>query len=254
MAEPLVSRAAAALDMDLIDVAVLDLQRAAKLSSKDPNVKQARQQLADLHSQAAAEMAEIKSTVEKICAKPLVDCKKGKKPGQFCDHDVMDQVAELKRLSRVYKKFQEVHEVESLLAKLRPLPGYAQGNQRTVETCQLDLAKRNVLSGKYWLAFRSLRDLRGKSKDDCIQVIADIEMARLKSDPQAGNVIEMKLVAEEFARKKSQKQMELLRQARDMCKTDPAPASRLYQKLIDEHPLSSAAKLAKEDLAKISNP
>ena len=253
-AEPLVLRAAAALDMDLIDVAVSDLERASKLSSKDPNVLHARAQLADLHSQAAVEMAEIKATVEKICAKPLVDCKKGKKPGQFCNHDVMDQVAELKRLSRIYKKFPEVQEVETLLAKLRPLPGYAQGNQRTVETCQIDLAKKNVLLGDYWLAFRSLRDVRGKSKDDCIQVIADIEMARLKNDPKAGNVIVMKLAAEEFAKKKSAEQMELLKQARDLCKTDPAAARQLYQKLMEEHPLSSAAKLAREEMDKMSNP
>ena len=69
MAEPLVLRARAALEMDIIDVAIPYLERAAKLSLKDPYVQQARDQLAELHSQAAAEMAEIKSTVEKICAK-----------------------------------------------------------------------------------------------------------------------------------------------------------------------------------------
>jgi len=248
------------LDIDLIDVAVADLERAAKLSTKDanglddPHVFQARDQLAGLHSNAAAEMAVIKSTVNKICAKPLVDCNKGKKPGQYCDHDVMDQVAELKRLRRLYKEFEEVREVEELLTKLRPLPGYARGNQRTIETCQIDLAKRNILSGKYWLAFRSLRDVRGKSKDDCITVIADIEMARLKNDPQAGNVIKMKLEAEKFAKKKAKKQMDLLNQARSMRETDPPAARKLYQKLIDEHPLSSAATLARQELAKMPEP
>ena len=144
-AEPLVLRAKAALQIGLVSSAVRDLNRAAALSDKDPYVKQAREELAKLHSQAAKEIDQIKATVEKICAQPLVDCKEGKKPGTFCDHDVSDQVAGLKYFARTYSGFEEVRPVEGLLAKLRPLPGYERGNQQTMAMSQLDTAKAQIL-------------------------------------------------------------------------------------------------------------
>jgi len=51
-AETLVLRAKAALQIGLVSSAVRDLNRATTLSDKDPYVKQAREELAKLHSQA----------------------------------------------------------------------------------------------------------------------------------------------------------------------------------------------------------
>ncbi|MCK4849948.1 MAG: hypothetical protein KAT11_01285 [Phycisphaerae bacterium] len=252
-AEPLLQRAKAALQIGLVGTATRDLNRAARFPAKDPCVNVARQELAKLHSQAATEMRETKARVEKICSKPLVDCTSGKKPGTFCSHDVIEEVANLKRLLRVYSGFQEVRSAKELLSKLRPLPGYEQGNQRTAEIRQIDLAKEQILSGKYWPAFRALRRMGAESKDECVKELTEMEMAWLKNDPKIGNVIKMSLQAEAFAKKQSQKQMDMLQQARNRRETDPLAARQLYQNLIDEYPLSSAAKLAKTEMAALAS-
>ena len=249
----MVQRARAALQIGLVGTATRDLNRAAGFPAKDPYVEEARQELAKLHSQAATEMRGAKARVEKICSKPLVDCKAGKKPGTFCSHDVTEQVANLKRLLRVYNGFQEVRGAQELLSKLRPLPGYKQGNQRTAEMRQIDLAKAEILSGKYWPAFRGLRRIGAESKDEFVKEMAEAEMAWLRDDPKIGNVIKMSLEAELFAKKQSQKQMDMLQQARDRRESDPNAARQLYQKLIDEYPLSSAAKLAKTEMAAVTS-
>ncbi len=249
-AEPLVQRARAALQIGLVGPAIRDLDRAARLPAKDPFVTEAREELTKLHSQAADQMQGVKAKIQKICSKPLVDCKAGKNPGTFCSHDVTEQVANLNRLLRVYNGFQEVNAAhQELLSKLRPLPGYKQGNQRTAETRQIDLAKKDILLGKYWLAFRGLRHIGAQSEDECVKEIVEAEMAWLRDDPKIGNVIKMSLQAEAFAKKKSQKQMDTLQQARGKRESDPRAARQLYQKLIDEYPLSSAAKLAKTEMA-----
>ena len=205
LAGALVLRARAALQIGLESTAVRDLDRAAGFSIKDPYVTEARQELAKLHSQAADQMQDIKANVQKICAKPLVDCKAGKDPGTFCSHDVIEQVANLKYLLRVYGGSQKVQGMEELLNKLRPLPGYKQG------------------------------------KDDCVKETAAGEMSWIKDDPKIDNVIKMSLEAEDFANKKSQMQMDMLQLARDQREKDPQAARQLCQKLIDEYPLSSAA-------------
>ena len=253
-AEPLVLRAQAALEIGLASVATRDLRRAAQLpdTDKDPYVRQARQELAKLGSQAAEEMAGVKATVEKIRAKPLVDCKAGKKPGTFCDHDVAEQVAKLKCLSRIYSRFEEVRDVEKLLAKLRPLPGYKDGNRQAMAMSHIDGAKILILEGKYWPAFRALRQTKAKSKDDCVKQLTDAEMAYLKTDPKVSGIIKMGLQAEAVEKQRVEVQMQCLEQARSKSQSDPAAARKLYQKLIDEHPLSGAAKLAKEELAQMS--
>ncbi len=251
-AEPLVQRARAALQIGLVGTATQDLDRAAGLPAKDPYVKEARQELAKLHSQAAGQMQDIKAKVQKICSKPLVDCKEGKKSGAFCSHDVTEHVANLKRLLRVYNGFQEVQDVEALLSKLRPLPGYKEGNQRTAEMRQIDLAKAEILSGKYWPAFRGLRRIEAQSKDEFVKEMAEAEMAWLRDDPKIGNVIKMSLKAELFKKKQSEKQMDMLQQARDKRESDPNAARQLYQKLIDEYPLSSASKVAKAEMAEVA--
>ncbi len=233
--------------------ATRDLDRAAGFPAKDPYVKEARQELTKLHSQAATEMRESKARVEKICSKPLVDCKAGKKPGTFCSHDVTEQVANLKRLLRVYNGFQEVRGAEELLSKLRPLPGYKEGNQRAVEVRQIDLAKEEILSGKYWPAFKALRHTGAKSKDEYVKDMSKVEMAWLRDDLKAGIVIKMGLKAELFKKQQSQKQMDMLQQARDRRESDPNAARQLYQKLIDEYPLSSAAKLARTEMAAVAS-
>jgi len=252
-AEPLVQRARAALQIGLVGTAIRDLDRAARLPAKDPFVIEAREELTKLHSQAADQMQGVKAKIQKICSKPLVDCKAGKKPGTFCSHDVTEQVANLKRLIRVYNGFQEVRDAEELLSKLRPLPGYKQGNQRTAEIRQIDLAKAEILSGKYWPAFRGLRRIGAESKDEWVKAMAEEEMAWLRDDPKIGNVIKMSLQAEAFAKKQNRKQMDMLQQARDRRESDPNAARQLYQKLIDEYPLSSAAKLAKTEMAAVTS-
>ena len=252
-AEPLVQRARAALQIGLVGTARRDLNRAAGFPAKDPYVQQARQELAKLHSQATTEMQQARAKVEKICSKPLVDCKAGKKAGTFCSHDATEEVANLKRLLRVYSGFGEVRGAEELLSKLRPLPGYKEGNQRTAGFREIDLAKEQILSGKYWPAFRALRRMGAESKDDWVKELTETEMAWLKNDPKIGNVIKMSLEAEAFAKKQSQKQMDMLQQARGRRETDPNAARQLYQKLIDEYPLSSAAKLAKTEMTAVTS-
>ena len=252
-AGPLVDRAQAALTIDLVAVAMRDLKRASELSRKDdPCVEQACKQLNQLRSQAASQMATIQSTVEKICAKPLVDCSKGKPPGRYCSHDVAEQVANLKDLSRIYRGFEEVRPVEALLAKLRKLPGYKEGNDRAAAMSQIDTAKMQILQGKYWPAYCALRKIQSKTKDDCVKEMTTAEMAYLKADPKVGGIIKMSLEGEIFAKKQAQLQMQCLEQARAKRQTDPAEARKLYQKLIDDYPLSAAATLAKEDLAHMS--
>ncbi len=251
-AERLVQRAMAALEIGLVGTATRELNRAAKFPPKDPYVKRAQEELAKLRKQAGIEMAGISAKVEKVCSKSLVDCKSGKKAGTFCSHDVTDQVADLKRLLRSYRGFEEVRGVAGLLSKLRPLPGYEEGNQRTVEIRQIDLAKEEILSGKYWPAFRALRSTGAQSKDEYVKEIAEAEMAWLRDDPKIGAVIKMSLKAELFKKKQSQKQMDMLQQARDKRESDPNTARKLYQKLIDEYPLSSASKLAKIEMAEVA--
>ena len=254
-AGPLVSRAQAALEIGLASVATRDLRRAAEISDKDgkdPYVKQARQELAKLCSQAAEEMQEVKATVEKICAKPLVDCKAGKKPGTYCSHDVAEQVVKLKCLARNYSKFEEVRDVEKLLVKLRRLPGYKDGNRQAMAMSQIDGAKVQILEGKYWPAFCALRHIKAKSKDDCVKELSESEMAFLSTDPKVGGIIKMALQAEAFEKKQAELQMQCLEQARSKRQTDPTAARKLYQELIEEHPRSAAATLAKQELAQMS--
>ncbi len=138
------------------------------------------------------------------------------------------------------------------MSKLRPLPGYKEGNQRTAEIRQIELAKEEILSGKYWPAFRALRRTGAQSKDEYVKEIAEAEMAWLRDDPKIGAVIQMELKAELFKKKQSQKQMDMLQQARDKRESDPNTARKLYQKLIDEYPLSAASKLAKTEMAEVA--
>ena len=140
-----------------------------------------------------------------------------------------------------------------LLAKLRRLPGYKEGNERAVAMSQIDAAKFGILQGKYWDAYRALRQIQSKSKDDCVKEMTEAEMAYLKADTKVGGIIKMSLEAEAFAKKRAELQMQCLEEARGKRQTDPDGASKLYQKIIAEYPLSAAAKLAKEDLAQMSN-
>lgn len=240
--------------IDLPSSAVRDLKRAVQFSQKDPDVKLAQQELSKLRSKATADLAKIESTVEKICAQPLVDCTKGKAPDRYCSHDVADQVANLKNLSRAYVGLEDVRRVNQLLTRLRKMPGYKEGNTRAMAMCQIDMAKMAILQGKYWDAFRGLRLINQKTKDDCVKEFTQDEMSLLQQHPKVGAIIKMNLEAEEFAKKQAKKQMESLEQARSKCQTDPAQARRMYEKIIQEDPLSAAAKLARQELAKMSGP
>lgn len=250
-AGPLLDRAKVALQIDLVSVATRDLQRAAKMPKNDPCVPVARQELDKLRGQAADEIAQIKRKVEQICAKPLVDCKAGKKPGTFCSHDVTEQVADLKCLARAYVGFPEVQRVNGLLTRLQALPGYQQGNKRAMQMAQIDMAKTEILSGKYWDAYRALRKAKTKSKDEYIKELSEAEMGYLASDPKVGGIIKMNLKAEAFAKKQAEEQTQMLEVARNKRQSDPAAARKSYEDLIDKYPLSAAARLAKAELAEL---